>query len=360
MEDTTVASGSSETPSTLEKSPLDFANENPSQLITEGDGTEDQVQGELSCEIPPEENPTTTEVVLELEKEVVAMGPCVNKRHRKRGSDEADANAPPKVLRKDHATVRPEQSTRGGKSLALMGLEAGSTFVTPATHEALAGAKSVSDPNPLSYAKPQLHHERDTAQYSKIPSGKMPTTEVQDLFSAESLELGKSTFILSGDRLPGGIYQPGWGVINNCHLDTLDACQDVVDHIASPGYFSELRHLPNADFLSQYNINLAWQVAMGSQLRLRFEQEASLLEKAKAKIARRDHRIQVREEEIKRLDHEVKSLRTVEVEVHGLRNRTKNLETLLEAEVDMKKTAEAKNAKLVKELESLRAQFSDL
>ncbi|GJR05046.1 hypothetical protein Tco_0528030 [Tanacetum coccineum] len=50
----------------------------------------------------------------------------------------------------------------------------------------------------------------------------------------------------------------------------------------------------------------------------------------------------------------------VTAEVHGLHNRTKNLETLLEAEVDMKKAAEAKNAGLAKELESLCVQFSDL
>ncbi|GKB23040.1 hypothetical protein Tco_0862441 [Tanacetum coccineum] len=63
-----------------------------------------------------------------------------------------------------------------------------------------------------------------------------------------------------------------------------------------------------------YNINLARQVAMGSQLRLRFEQE----------------------------------------------NQTKNLKTLLEAEVDMKKAAEAKNAELAKELDSLCVHFSDV
>ncbi|GKE76474.1 hypothetical protein Tco_1542594 [Tanacetum coccineum] len=60
------------------------------------------------------------------------------------------------------------------------------------------------------------------------------------------------------------------------------------------------------------------------------------------------------EGEIKRLDQEIKSLRTVEAKVHGLRNRIKNLETLLEAEVDMKKATEAKNARQAKELESLR------
>ncbi|GKC78279.1 hypothetical protein Tco_1129053, partial [Tanacetum coccineum] len=96
------------------------------------------------------------------------------------------------------------------------------------------------------------------------------------------------------------------------------------------------------------------QVAMGSQLRLRFKQEVRLLKKATAKIARRDQRIQVREGEIKRLDQEIKSLRTVEAKLHGLCNRTKNLETLLEAEVDMKKVAEAKNVGQDKELESLR------
>nr|GEV00683.1 hypothetical protein [Tanacetum cinerariifolium] len=41
-------------------------------------------------------------------------------------------------------------------------------------------------------------------------------------------------------------------------------------------------------------------------------------------------------------------------------NEIKNLETLLKAETGMKKTAEAKNAELGKELEKLRALFSDL
>ncbi|GJQ99046.1 hypothetical protein Tco_0522031 [Tanacetum coccineum] len=75
---------------------------------------------------------------------------------------------------------------------------------------------------------------------------------------------------------------------------------------------------------------------MGSQLRLRFEQEAKLLKKAIALVARQDQRIQAREKDIK------------------------NLEALLEAEADMKEVMEAKNAKLVKELESLRFQFLDL
>nr|GFB56231.1 hypothetical protein [Tanacetum cinerariifolium] len=82
-----------------------------------------------------------------------------------------------------------------------------------------------------------------------------------------------------------------------------------------------------------YNVNLARQVAMGSQLRLRFEQEAKLLKKS---VARREKRIQDRELEIK------------------------NLEVLLETEAEMKRAAEGKNAELMRELKDIHAQFSGL
>ncbi|GKD04763.1 hypothetical protein Tco_1179737 [Tanacetum coccineum] len=86
---------------------------------------------------------------------------------------------------------------------------------------------------------------------------------------------------------PGGIYQPEWGVTNGCRLDTPSSCQELVDHLAPPGYFSELRHLPNEEFLGQFNMTLARQVVMGSQLRLLFEQEAKLLRKFVTQVARR-------------------------------------------------------------------------
>nr|GFA81381.1 transposase (putative), gypsy type [Tanacetum cinerariifolium] len=159
-------------------------------------GTKDQVRDRLSHELPPVENATTTKVVLEpgLEMEVASIGPLVNKRRRKRGNNESKANAPPKVLRKDHATFRPAQSTLGGKSLAPMGLDVGSTFSTPATQDVSTAAKSVSDPDPSS---------KKTA--TVIPIGNIATTNVQGQFSANSLESGKSISFPSMDGSPGGI-----------------------------------------------------------------------------------------------------------------------------------------------------------
>nr|GEU49459.1 transposase (putative), gypsy type [Tanacetum cinerariifolium] len=155
-------------------------------------------------------------------------------------------------------------------------------------------------------------------------------TYVPNTWVATSLE---STFTFGS---PGSVYRSEWGVTNGSLLDTPEACHDLVDHAAPPGYFSELRHMHNEDFLGQYNINLAWQVAMGSQLRLRFEQEAKLLRKSVAQVARRDQRIQARESEIK------------------------NPEALLETEASMKRVAEEKSAGLSQELERMRAQFSEL
>ncbi|GJQ98339.1 gypsy type transposase [Tanacetum coccineum] len=331
---TTESSG---TPSTIKRSPLYFDNENPSQQINEGDGTEDQVLETGASEVPPTGHASTTGVALNIviEEEDAADVPLVSKRRRKRVNDGADANSPPKVLRKDFDVSRPAPSTFGGKSFASTGLEAGSTLSAPASQGTPAGT---IDPDPLSFVEPQPAPTRDIAESSKgaIIAGD-PDSE-------------KSSSFTSFARSPDGIYQPGWGITNNCRFDTPGACQDAVDHMVPPGYFSKLRHLSNEEFLNQYNVNLARQVAMGSQLRLRFEQEVRLLKKAKEKVAKRDQRIHAREEEIKKLDQEVQ----------GLCNQTRNLETLLEAEVDMKKAAKANSAELTRELESPRAKFADL
>nr|GEX18230.1 hypothetical protein [Tanacetum cinerariifolium] len=109
MEDSAAATDSSGIPSTIERLPLDFANENPSQQSTGGDITEDQGQETVAHEVPPSENVTTTGVApkIGLVEEIAAIGLRVIKERHKRGNDRVDTNAPPKVLRKDHADSRP-------------------------------------------------------------------------------------------------------------------------------------------------------------------------------------------------------------------------------------------------------------
>ncbi|GJR38756.1 hypothetical protein Tco_1214440 [Tanacetum coccineum] len=231
MEEPTTTSESFGAPSTIERLPLDFSNENPSEQINEVE-----------------------------EEETVTDAPHVSKRRRKRANEESNANAPRKVLRKDFDVSHPTQSTVGGKSLASISLGASSTVSAPASQETPTGTMN---PDPISFAEPSSVPEQDIAQSSKgatAAGGPEPDPT-------------SPTMVMS----PGSIYEPEWGVTNGYRLDTPSSCQELVDHLAPPVYFSELRHLPNEDFLGQFNMTLAWKVAMGSQLQLRFEQEAKLL-----------------------------------------------------------------------------------
>nr|GEU49321.1 hypothetical protein [Tanacetum cinerariifolium] len=164
MEDPNATTESSGILFVIEKSPLDFYNENPSSPMTKGKGPEDQAHETVTPEIPLTGNMPAIEAAseLSLEEQVVAMKPRSSKKRGRRVNDGADANAPPKVLRKDYASVHPRQSTRGGKSLPTMGLAAGATSVTP------ADTKGVNDPDPLSYAEPQPHPGQSMTQVREI------------------------------------------------------------------------------------------------------------------------------------------------------------------------------------------------
>ncbi|GKA87726.1 hypothetical protein Tco_0809490 [Tanacetum coccineum] len=291
MVDATELFTSSGTPSTVERSPLDFSNEDVPPPLTQGVEAGVHIPAATEQEIPVTDDAWATEAVVEpdLKKEVIFMRPTIKKRRRQRDAGEGGSNAPAKVLRKDHDAAHAKHSARGGKSLADMSVD------TELAIHIFQRERSCG--------KPRLREIYTFSSYYWVPRKHLPT---------------------------------GMGVPNSCRLDTPEACQDVVDHIAPPGYFSELRHLPNDKFLSQHNVNLARQVAMGSQLRLRFEQEAKLLKKSVAQVTRCNQRIATREKHIK------------------------DLEVQLEAEINMKKVAESKNSKVTKELEDLRMRFSGL
>nr|GEU64477.1 hypothetical protein [Tanacetum cinerariifolium] len=268
MDESAAATDSSGVPSAIEKSPLDFAHE---------DGASDQ--GTTAPEVSsPEDVPATATLEVGQSEGAVAAEAPVARESRKRGHNGIDATAPPKSLRKDHAGLRPSGSFHGEKSLAAMQLcMASNIFVSE------GAPADVSDPDPLSFADAPSHHPVNVAQSSQGVAA-------------------------AGDPESENISSPAEVGL----LDTPEACQDLVDHAAPSGYFFELRHMHNADFLGQYNIKLARQVA------------------------RRDQRIQARESEIK------------------------NLEALLETEVGMKRAAEEKSVGLSQELERMRAQFSEL
>nr|GEW86103.1 hypothetical protein [Tanacetum cinerariifolium] len=117
-------------------------------------------------EVLPSEDVPTTKGAPEAgqAEEVTPTDPSAVIECRKRGHDGVDANAPSKVLKRDHADPQPTGSTRGGKSLAAIELGMASTHPVPVPESAPV---DVSDPDPLSVADPQSHHPTDAAQFEQ-------------------------------------------------------------------------------------------------------------------------------------------------------------------------------------------------
>nr|GEY70972.1 zinc finger, CCHC-type [Tanacetum cinerariifolium] len=156
-------------------------------IFANEDGASDQ--GTAALEMPsPVDVPAIAAPRVGQAEEAVAAEPPVAQESRKRGHDGVDANAPP------------------------------------------------NDPDPLSFTDAPSRHPIDVAQSS--PS----VVAAED---PESENASSPTEVES----PRSVYRPEWGVTNGNLLDTPEACQDLVDHVAPPGYFSELRHMRNEDFL---------------------------------------------------------------------------------------------------------------
>nr|GEZ57971.1 hypothetical protein [Tanacetum cinerariifolium] len=250
MDEPVVATDSSGVPSTIERSPLDFAHEA---------GASDR--GTAAPEMPlPEDVPDTAAPGAGQAEETAATEPTVARDSRKRGHDRIDANAPPKSLRRDHADLRSSGSSHGGKSLAAIQLGLASNVFMP------EGAPAdVSDPDPLSFADAPSRHPVDVVQSSQCIAAAGDPESENVSFTAE---VGSS----------GSVYRPKWGVTN------------------------------------------ARQVAMGSQLRLRFEQKAKLLRKSVAQVATLqkqvsgEEKLKVAFEEFKRYEDDPVERRSAELD----------------------------------------------
>ncbi|GKF13769.1 hypothetical protein Tco_0055231, partial [Tanacetum coccineum] len=75
-------------------------------------------------------------------------------------------------------------------------------------------------------------------------------------------ELSAGRFYVSQDMDPETlrqIYIPKWNVINDSVLDDLDVCRGIIDHLAHPGFFSQLRGMDYEQLLALFNVGTARQ-----------------------------------------------------------------------------------------------------
>ncbi|GJZ65090.1 hypothetical protein Tco_0621786, partial [Tanacetum coccineum] len=79
----------------------------------------------------------------------------------------------------------------------------------------------------------------------------------------------KSASVLAPQTNPGlvdtRIYAPKWDVVNDFGLENPDVCQSFIDHLAPPGFFSQLRALDYDQLFADFNIGATRQSCFNTE-----------------------------------------------------------------------------------------------
>ncbi|GJZ15514.1 hypothetical protein Tco_0551191 [Tanacetum coccineum] len=67
------------------------------------------------------------------------------------------------------------------------------------------------------------------------------------------------------------VYIPRWKVTNDSMLDDPYTCRDLMDHLAPPALFAQLRAMDYDQLYSEFNVGAARQVCLGAEVRMRAE-----------------------------------------------------------------------------------------
>ncbi|GJX75071.1 hypothetical protein Tco_0313666 [Tanacetum coccineum] len=287
--------------------------------VTEGDGDAAEAnqteQGEHVVDVRGIDVVADDEV-----QAIVADKPQRVRKKRKAADGASGSGLPPKKLREDHGTSSIGANT-GGKFVAALqsilesstlpvevGVTATATmpFVTSSvTPDSIFGTvtsviRSFMPPPPvltaavattiIAGATSALVHESGAGQvrpsiFRDSASPSMAEADVVGPSYPIGTKLSAESFYVSQDMDPETlrqVYIPIWNVINDFVLDDPDVCRGMIDHLAPPGFFSQLRGMDYEQLLTEFNVGTARQVCFSAEIRMRLEHELREAVAAKA------------------------------------------------------------------------------
>nr|GEV36742.1 hypothetical protein [Tanacetum cinerariifolium] len=165
-----------------------------------------------------------------------------------------------------------------------------------------------------------------------------------------------------------------WDVLNESALDEPNVCRSLVDRLAPPMFFSQLRAMQYDQLFTEFNIGAARQTCLGAKVGMRLEHVLSGKKRLEGKCGMKANLLKEMDTEIAGLKAQL-SLKEVEtVEAICLRSRiadikatdatlTGELKSLKERNVALESAAVAKDyeiTKLTQDLSSLQLSCDDL
>ncbi|GKC56348.1 hypothetical protein Tco_1083946, partial [Tanacetum coccineum] len=152
-------------------------------------------------------------------------------------------------------------------------------------------------------------------------------------------------------------YVPKWDVLNDSLLDDSNVCRSVVDQLAPPVFFLQLRAMEYDQLLSEFNVGAARQTCLSAKVRMRLEHLLRGKKRLEGKCGTQEKLLKERDLEIADLKTRL-SLKEAEEAA-----RACELGSLKEQSVAFESTAAAKDAKIAKlsqDLSQLQLSCDDL
>ncbi|GJW49877.1 hypothetical protein Tco_0091228, partial [Tanacetum coccineum] len=90
------------------------------------------------------------------------------------------------------------------------------------------------------------------------------------------VEVSTDTFFVSQDldsKTLHQVYVPRWNVFNEFALDDPGVCRNLVNQLAPPLLFSQLRSMDYEQLLAEFNVRVARQTCLGAEVRMQLEHE---------------------------------------------------------------------------------------
>ncbi|GKF78422.1 hypothetical protein Tco_0233990, partial [Tanacetum coccineum] len=133
---------------------------------------------------------------------------------------------------------------------------------------------------------PRVHTAADIVTSSRGKTLVLPTSGVggssQQETSDESTDSFYETAVLNSEDAKRW-YIPRWNITNDSLLDDDFSCRTLVDRVAPPDFFSTLRNMDYDQLFEEFNVGVARQICLGSEVRSRAEHKLELKEKLRGK-----------------------------------------------------------------------------
>ncbi|GJY81650.1 gypsy type transposase [Tanacetum coccineum] len=242
-----------------------------------------------------------------------------------------------------------EQAAIGSGSAAAATEDVTSSFVTPTPERALEDA-------PCDNVRTRPPSGRFVVLSSGSVDIDIPATS-QAVLLVSSSQAGTSVPVAesSGDGHPLSApeLETGTLVTNNARVDNHVTCQNLLDHVTSPGYWAMLCNQHDAGFLDRFNINSAQHVCMVSELHLGYEHEIMTREKYEKRFTDSAALVQQRDAEVAKLKAKLEKLESEAAEVEELRKRVSDLEATIAVKFGKAASLIAQNSGLLEKVSAL-------